>query len=87
MSIEDAHRHSDLRLLEYYMKTRVILGTIDIARSAIETVEAIAERLRQALRYIDPDRLLVAPDCGLVMLPHEIARKKLSNMVTAAHSI
>ena len=86
VSIEDAHRHNDLRLLERYQSTRVILGSIEIARSAVEPVELIATRLSQALDHIDSHRLLVAPDCGLVLLPHEIAKQKLSNMVTAANS-
>ena len=86
VSIEDAHRHTDLQLLERYQNTRVILGSIEIARSAVEPVELIATRLSQALDHIDAHRLLVAPDCGLVMLPHEIAKQKLSNMVTAANS-
>ena len=87
VSIEDAHCHNDLTLLERYRKTTIILGTIHIARSEVEPAEAIAVRLREALEHIDAKRLMVAPDCGLVMLPRALAIQKLSNMVTAANMV
>lgn len=87
VSIEDAHRHNDLTLLEKFRKTAVIFGSIGIARSHVETVTEIEARLRQALQHIDPERLIVAPDCGLGYLPRELALEKLENMVTAVHQI
>ena len=32
---------------------------------SIETPELVAERLRLVLRYIEPERVHVTPDCGL----------------------
>jgi len=87
VSIEDAHCHNDLTLLERYRKTTIILGTIDIAKSEVEPAETIAGRLHDALEHIDAKRLMVAPDCGLVMLPRALAMQKLSNMVTAANMV
>lgn len=87
VSIEDAHRHNDLKLLEKFTKTKVIFGSIAIARSRVETVEGITDRLRQALEHIDLERLIVAPDCGLGMLPKEIVKAKLRNMSKAAKKI
>ena len=84
ISLEDAHEHNDLRLLEIFQTTTVIFGSVGIARSRVEPVEEIAARLEQALRHIDPDRLIVGPDCGLGMLPRETALAKLENMVAAA---
>ncbi len=87
ISLEDAHRHNDLRLLEHFRTTTVALGSIAIARSRVEPVEEIQERLSQALEHIDPERLMVAPDCGLGLLPRELVRAKLANMVAAARSV
>ena len=47
-------------------------------------VEEITERLNAALNYIDRDRLVVAPDCGLGLLPAQLAEKKLKAMCKAA---
>ncbi len=87
VSIEDAHSPNDLVLLERFAKTTVILGVVAIAVSRIETVEAIAGRLRQALEHIEPARLWAAPDCGLAMLPRDLARRKLANLCAAAKAV
>jgi len=87
VSIEDAHRPNDLALLERFAKVTVILGVVDIAVSRVEAVEDIANRLRQALAHIDTDRLWAAPDCGLAMLPRDLARHKLANLCTAVKAL
>lgn len=87
VSIEDAHRHNDLRLLEKFRTTRVILGVVAIAETRVESVEEIRQRLQLALEHIDADRLLAAPDCGLGLLGWELADSKLRNLAQAAHSL
>jgi 5-methyltetrahydropteroyltriglutamate--homocysteine methyltransferase len=87
ISLEDAHRHNDLSLLEHFKTTTVIFGVIAIAKSRVEPVEEIAKRLKAVLEHIDPDRLIVAPDCGLGLLTREIALAKLANMVSAAQAV
>lgn len=84
VSIEDAHCLNDLRLLENFDSTAVILGVVTIASSKIESSEYISQRLQQALQHIDADRLLAAPDCGLMMLNRNLAMAKLKNMCRAA---
>jgi 5-methyltetrahydropteroyltriglutamate--homocysteine methyltransferase len=86
VSIEDAHRPSDLVLLERFARKKVILGAIAIAKSRIEEVDEVRDRLRGALDHIDPDRLLAAPDCGLGLLGRDLARAKLKVLTQAAHS-
>jgi 5-methyltetrahydropteroyltriglutamate--homocysteine methyltransferase len=87
VSIEDAHRHNDLSLLEQFKKTTVVLGVIAIARSRVEPAEEIEGRLRKALDHIDAHRLMKAPDCGLGMLDRKTVLKKLKNMVQAARKV
>ncbi len=87
ISIEDAHRHNDLGLLEKFAETTVIFGAVAIADSRLETVEEIAARLRMALDHIDRDRLVAAPDCGLAMLGRELAIAKLNNLCSAAKAV
>ena len=84
VSLEDAHRPNDLRLLERFPKTTVILGLVAIAKSSVEPVDEIRERLRTALEYIDAARLVAAPDCGLGMLERTTAERKLKNLAVAA---
>jgi 5-methyltetrahydropteroyltriglutamate--homocysteine methyltransferase len=84
VSIEDAHRHNDLVLLERFRTTKAILGVIGIARTRIEPVDEISARLAQALEHIDAERLIAGPDCGLIMLDRPTAMAKLKNFVAAA---
>ena len=87
VSIEDAHRHNDLSLLERFSSSTVILGAVAIAQSRIEPVEEIVERLRAVLGHIDAGRLIAAPDCGLAMLGRERAMAKLNNLCEAAKAV
>lgn len=87
ISIEDAHHNNDLSVLEIFVNTSVILGVIDVARSRLETIEEIRDRLKAALEHIDQDRLIVAPDCGLGFFSRSQAIQKLSVMSEAAKSI
>ena len=87
VSIEDAHRHNDLALLDAFARTTVILGVVEIASSRVETVDEIVARLRAALEHIDADRLVAAPDCGLIMLGSDLTRAKLGRLVEAARAV
>jgi len=84
VSIEDAHRHNDLSLLDAFKQTTVILGVVTVASSHIESAEDIEKRLTEAMQHIDEERLVVAPDCGLALLPMPILKDKLTNMCIAA---
>lgn len=86
ISIEDAHRYNDLKLFDKFKKSTVILGVITIAMSRVERVEEIVSRVRDVLEHIDSERLMLAPDCGLGMLPRNIAIGKMKNLARAAKS-
>jgi 5-methyltetrahydropteroyltriglutamate--homocysteine methyltransferase len=84
ISIEDKHCCNDLNLLDKFKSKTVIFGSIAVARSRIETVDEVVDRLKTALCHIDRDRLVIAPDCGLGFLSAEQAEEKLRVMCKAA---
>ena len=86
ISFEDAHRHNDLNLLDQFKNTTLIWGAVAIAQSRIETVDEIKARIGTILTKIDAEQLIIAPDCGLGYLTHELVEAKLRNMCEAAHS-
>jgi 5-methyltetrahydropteroyltriglutamate--homocysteine methyltransferase len=53
----------------------------------IETPEIVAGRIRSALEYIEPERLILAPDCGMKYLPREVAFGKLSSLVEGTRMV
>lgn len=87
ISIEDAHRYNELALLKQFKKTRVILGVVQIAATRVESVQEITERLQDALKHIDKERLLAGPDCGLAMLDRDVVFAKLRNLCAAAKDV
>jgi 5-methyltetrahydropteroyltriglutamate--homocysteine methyltransferase len=72
----------DLRLIkEYSWHSSLGLGVIDVKSQTVETPDLVAVRIRRALEYVAPDRLMINPDCGLRHLTPEVARRKLHAMV------
>jgi 5-methyltetrahydropteroyltriglutamate--homocysteine methyltransferase len=65
----------------------VMFGCIDPGNSPAPTVEAVKGRVRQALAHLDPRRLLLAPDCGLMTISRGLAHAKLKVMVEAARQL
>lgn len=47
----------------------------------------LQEQVSEALKYISADRLILAPDCGLGLLPEDVLRQKLKNMCAAAKAV
>ena len=87
MSIEDAHCYNDLKFLEKFKRSKIIFGSIAVAKSAVETQAMIEARLKEARKYLPAERLIVAPDCGLGYLPADIMMQKLANMTAAAKAV
>ena len=61
----------------------VMLGVIDVGSNEVETVGALVEHGRRALAYLPPEQLILAPDCGLIELDRESAKRKLLNLSKA----
>ena len=83
ISIEDAHCHQDLSFIKKIKKKTIVFGVIAIAKSKVESVTEITERINEVLKFINKERLIIAPDCGLGFLPKPILHNKLKNMVKA----
>ena len=88
ISLEDAHRRNDLgALLPRLRETAVTLGVVAIATSELESADQIRRRLGQALEYIEAERLIAAPDCGLGFLGRTRALEKLRRLSAAARAL
>ncbi|MBM3228931.1 cobalamin-independent methionine synthase II family protein [Candidatus Parvarchaeota archaeon] len=87
ISIEDAHENLELAVFEEFGDKQVILGCVDIGSEQIERVEKIEKRVKEVLKVVPPNRLALAPDCGLLLLKPEIAQAKLANIAKAAESV
>ena len=64
-----------------------MLGVVDVGDNDVESVEALVERAREALRYLPMGQLILAPDCGMLELSRASARRKLVNLALAAREV
>jgi len=84
ISIEAAQPRLDLGVLRELAPKSVMVGVIDLGSNAVETPEQVAERIRAALKYIAPEKLALAPDCGMKYLEREVAYGKLVALARGA---
>jgi 5-methyltetrahydropteroyltriglutamate--homocysteine methyltransferase len=84
ISIESAQPKIDLGVLKDLAPKKVMLGVIDLNDPEIESPTKVAARIRAGLKYLSPDKLLAAPDCGMKYLPRATAFGKLKAMVEGA---
>jgi 5-methyltetrahydropteroyltriglutamate--homocysteine methyltransferase len=84
VSIETAQSNLDTAVLAKLPGKKIMVGCIDLSDMTVETPARVAERLRKALKYVKPEDVIVAPDCGMKYLPREVADAKMRAMVEGA---
>ena len=87
ISIEAAQPKLDLGVLKDLSGKKIMLGVLDLGDPVVETVAAVAGRIRNGLKYVTPNRLAVAPDCGMKYMPRHVAFGKLKAMCDAAAEV
>jgi 5-methyltetrahydropteroyltriglutamate--homocysteine methyltransferase len=87
ISIEAAQPRLDLGVLDELGDKTVVLGVLDLGDPQVESAETVAERIRAALAHLPPERLVLAPDCGMKYLPREVAAGKLGALVAGARMV
>ena len=84
ISIETAQANLDTSVLKDLPDQTIILGVIDLNDQRVESPETVAARIRRALPHVNPERVIVAPDCGMKYLSREVADGKMRAMVEGA---
>jgi 5-methyltetrahydropteroyltriglutamate--homocysteine methyltransferase len=84
ISIEAAQPKLDLGVLSELADKTIMLGVIDLADPAVETPQQVAGRIRNALKFVAPQRLVPAPDCGMKYLARDVAFGKLAALSAGA---
>jgi 5-methyltetrahydropteroyltriglutamate--homocysteine methyltransferase len=87
LSLEAAQPDLDPEVLREVPDKTIILGVLDLGSSEAETPEVVAARIRKALAVVGPERLVVAPDCGMKYLSRELAFRKVEAMVAGARLV
>jgi len=87
VSIEAAQSSLDCSILRKLPNKTIIVGVLDLSTNEVETAEMVSARIRRAITHVSPDRIVVAPDCGLKYLPRDVAFRKMQAMVAGARLV
>lgn len=87
VSLECHNSHVPMELIALLRGKKVMVGAIDVASSRIETAAEVAATLREALKYVDADKLYPCTNCGMAPLSRDIARGKLNALGAGAEMV
>jgi 5-methyltetrahydropteroyltriglutamate--homocysteine methyltransferase len=87
VSVETAQSNLDCSALVPLKDKQILLGAVDLADMNVESGETVAARIRRALPYVAPERIIVATDCGMKYLPRDVADGKMRAMVAGARLV
>jgi 5-methyltetrahydropteroyltriglutamate--homocysteine methyltransferase len=84
VSVECAASGVDPALLAALDGKDVLVGVIDVGTEEVETPETVAERIRDVLPYVSPERLYPCTDCGMVPRSRAAAEGKMRALAAGA---
>jgi 5-methyltetrahydropteroyltriglutamate--homocysteine methyltransferase len=87
LSIEAAQPGLDPAVLSSIDRKTIVYGVVASGNEAVETADLVAQRIRAALRFVPPGRLMPAPDCGMKYLPRPVALAKLQALTAGANLV
>ncbi|EGA64385.1 methionine synthase [Vibrio brasiliensis] len=87
ISLECHNSRVPIELLELIRGKKVMVGAIDVATDSIETPEEVADTLREALKYVDADKLYPCTNCGMAPLARDVASAKLNALSAGAEMV
>ena len=77
VSLECANSRVPMSLTGLLKDKDVLVGAIDVATNEIESPQDVAATLREATKFVDPERLVASTNCGMAPLPRAVAEAKL----------
>ena len=86
-TVEFGRSAFDPKVLQLCADRIVMFGCIDPGDSPVPSVDAVERRVAEALEWLDPAKVWLAPDCGLMTISRAMAHDKLQVMVEAAQRL
>src|ERR1700674_5878145 len=84
VSLECANSRVPIELIGLLAGKDVLVGSIDVATTRVETPEEVAKVIRAALQHVPRERLFPCTNCGMVPLPRDVAAGKLAALGAGA---
>jgi 5-methyltetrahydropteroyltriglutamate--homocysteine methyltransferase len=84
VSLECRNSRVPMELIRLLDGKDVLVGAIDVASNAVETPQEVAATIREALRYVAPEKLFPCTNCGMAPMNGSIAYAKLAALAKGA---
>jgi len=84
VSLECQGAKVPVSLIRLLNEKTILVGAIDVATQEIETPEAVAGILAEALKHADAERIQACTNCGMAPLPRGVAEGKLIALAAGA---
>lgn len=84
VSLECADSHVPHSVMALLKDKMLMVGAVAVTPDRIETPEEVAETIRSAMRYVDPERILPCTNCGMTPIPYAVALGKLNSLTAGA---
>jgi 5-methyltetrahydropteroyltriglutamate--homocysteine methyltransferase len=86
-ALEFARSNYDPAVLGICKGRLIMFGAVDPGDTPLPAPSVTVDRVRAALEHVEPSKLLLAPDCGLMTLSRELAREKAAFLVAVAKEV
>jgi len=84
VSLECADSHVPHSVMALLKDKQIMVGAVAVTQDHVESPEEVAETLRSAMRYVDPERILACTNCGMTPINYDVALKKIQNLAAGA---
>ena len=85
--VEFARSNYDPAVLSICKGRIIMFGCVDPSDAPVPPAAQVAERVRAALKYIEPNHIWLAPDCGLMTISRRLADAKTKLLVDVAREV
>ncbi len=85
--VEFARSNYDPAVLAIAKGRIVMFGCVDPSDTPVPAIKSVVERVRTALKYVEPNNLWLAPDCGLMTISRDLANAKAKLLVDVAKEV
>jgi 5-methyltetrahydropteroyltriglutamate--homocysteine methyltransferase len=84
ISLECADSHVPHSVMGLLKDKIVMVGAVAVTPDRVETPQEVAETIRSAMEYVDPERILPCTNCGMTPIPYDVALGKLYSLSAGA---
>ena len=84
VSLECADSHVPMSLIAHLKDKEVMVGAVAVTPDRVESPEEVAATIKEAMQYVDAERILPCTNCGMAPIPYGVAASKLRALAAGA---